>query len=58
MFPSTSFEHRTAQALVGPRMNNLISLAYPGFEPGTFGAAAGEEDYVVFKLLEWQYEEI
>ena len=36
--PSTSF---WAQPLVGPRTNSSTSMPYPGFEPGTFGSAAG-----------------
>ena len=39
-FPSTSFERRTAQPLVGPRTDSLTFMPYPEFEPGTFGAAA------------------
>ena len=38
-FPSTSFEHRTAQPLVGPRTDSLTSMPSPGFEPRTFGSA-------------------
>ena len=31
------FERRIAQPLVGPRTDNLTSMLYPEFEPGTFG---------------------
>ena len=33
-FPSTSFECRTAQSLVGIRTDSLTSMPYPVFEPG------------------------
>ena len=43
--PGTSrqpvFEYRTAQLLTGPKTDSLTSMPYPGFRPGTFGAAAG-----------------
>ena len=42
--PGTSrlpiLEHKIAQPLVGPRMDNLTSMHCLGFEPETFGAAA------------------
>ena len=34
------FECRTTQPLVD-KADSLTSMPYPGFEPGTFGAAAG-----------------
>ena len=37
-FPSSSF---WARPLVGPRTDSSTSMPYPGFEPGTFGSAAG-----------------
>ena len=40
-FPSTNFERRTAQSVVGTRTGSLTSMPYPGIEPGTFSAAAG-----------------
>ena len=43
--PGTSrlpvFSTEKAQPLVGPKMDNVTSMLYPGFEPGTFGGAAG-----------------
>ena len=38
-------ECRTAQPLVGPRTENLTPMPYPGFEPGTFGEAAGSPNH-------------
>ena len=38
-------KHKTAQPLVGPRTDSFNILSYPGFEPGTFGAAAGFPSY-------------
>ena len=40
-FLSASFELEATQPLAGPRADSLTSLPYRGFEPGTFGAAAG-----------------
>ena len=59
--PGTSrlqaFERRTAQPLVGPRMDNLTSMLYPGFEPGTFGAAAGFPSHYTAWSTKFKYEE-
>ena len=41
----TVLKHITAQPLVGPRTEVLTSMRYPGFEPETFGVAAGSPSH-------------
>ena len=47
--PGTSrlpnFQRRAAQPLVRTKTDSLTSIPYPGFEPGTFGAAAGSPNH-------------
>ena len=63
--PGTSnlpvLEHRIAQPLVGPRTDSLTSMPYPGFEPGTFGVAAGTPSHYTawsVKLLKGRRREL
>ena len=49
-------ERRIAQPQVEPRTDHLTTMPYPGFEPGTFGAAAGFSNHCTTWSSRWERE--